>query len=293
MPDAGWVRIYFSTFDAVAAAAGLAPLRFERLPEERTEVRVWIGGGIGYPQSLYRLSIDRGEVTGELIWHWPIRELFSEGGSRTSDDLMRHANAGSCTDFRRDEATGVCRAILEPEPAWAEVLRDAEQAGLRHLPDESTLPPDGSIALDGWSLTVELLEGRFYRTYHYGNPQHRAWPEARLAERIADIFRSLDERIPPAEVEGVYRGTMRLFGHRLIPCDGTEPWRLSSHLGTLAQKSLLVLPESESSTYVVTVRGDRMPEWLARERDYGTHRVLQPTELLSLHAASDEACSGP
>lgn len=292
IPDAGWVDIYFDGFDRVAESAGLTPLRRKRLANHRSEVRVWIGGGIGYPQSLYRLMIDNGDVSGEWIWHWPISDYTFTDEGHTFHDLMRYNNQGSCEDFRRIDEAGTCRVMLEPEPSWADLLRDAEQAGLWALPDSSKLPPSRTMTLDGWSLTVELLDGLFYRTYHYSNPQHREWPEARRAERIADIFRALDRRVPPSSVEGTYLGTLEPFGHRLRPCDGSEPWFIRSHLSDLIYHGPLVLPPNESTSYVVRMRARVMPPWLARDKEYPSERVLQSIELLSIRAASDVVCSG-
>lgn len=292
IPDAGWVDIYFDGFDLVADSAGLEPLRLMRLPDDKREVRIWIGGGHGYPQSMYRLTVEEGEVDGAWIWHWPIRGYLEADDGHGFHDLMRYIHRGSCEDFRRIDKAGTCRVILDPEPSWAELLHEAEQAGLWTLPDSSALPPSRSMTLDGWSLTVELLDGHFYRTYHYGNPQHKEWPEARRAERIAQTFRSLKKRVPSPDAENVYVGTMESFGRRLKPCDGSDHWFTRSHLSAIVHQSLLVLPRSESSTYIVKLRAIPVAEWLVEERDYGSRKVLERIELLSVHAVSDTVCSG-
>jgi hypothetical protein len=69
------------------------------------------------------------------------------------------------------------------------VLRRAEAAGLWALPDESALGGEPSVAVDGWSLTVEVRDGARYRTYRYYMPRADAErPEERRAAAIGAVF---------------------------------------------------------------------------------------------------------
>src|ERR1700733_13751778 len=57
-------------FDNVVAAARLRPLSQTRLPVGSREIRVWIGGGIGWPQDLYRITVRGPKVSGQWIRYW-------------------------------------------------------------------------------------------------------------------------------------------------------------------------------------------------------------------------------
>lgn len=290
IPEAGWVGIYFDTFDRVAASANLEPLRFERLPVGHREIRAWIGGGIGYPQSLYRVIDDGGDVSGELVWHWPARDRPLTETGKTFHDLMRYGLAGRCSEFTLRDSTGTCRVIFDEASDWDGVLRRAEQSGLVTLPDSSELPPSQSMSLDGWTLTIELLDGSNYRTYHYNNPQHREWPEAEQAVQIARIFESVDRLVAPSRVEHRIRGTVRRFEHVLHPCDGSDPWHFRHPFDRLVRPPY-AFPETISERYLVNVRAEAMAPWLARERGLSSGRILQGVTFLSIEPAPLVGCS--
>jgi hypothetical protein len=148
--------------DAAARAAGLVPLRSTRLPAGTREVRYWYDFGLGYPHTLYRL-VERGSrITGEIVFYWPVAEPDTRMGERTGEtyaDLVRESNRGRCGDFTIEGDTEACRGRFTREPDWRAVLGRAAAAGLWTLPDQSTLPDDRRITLDGWGMTVELRAG--------------------------------------------------------------------------------------------------------------------------------------
>jgi len=201
VPGAVWPEIYFPDFDRAVRAAGLEPLRVSPLPAGQREVRVWIGGGLGAPESLYRFVPGGSAVFGEAILYWeaePPRPEERRG--LTFHDWLVRSLSGRCADIQVLDQMAVCRARFIRPPEWDQVLAGAEAAGLWTLPDASTLPDDGVVTLDGWALTVELRDGAAYRAYQYANPQAHAWPAARQAERIAEHVRGLDSLFRPAGV---------------------------------------------------------------------------------------------
>lgn len=58
LPDASWTGIVAVLYDSAAVAAGLPSLRAIELPPSVREVRLWVGGGLGYPQRRYRFTVD-------------------------------------------------------------------------------------------------------------------------------------------------------------------------------------------------------------------------------------------
>jgi hypothetical protein len=298
IPDTSWPEVYFERFDGVAGAAGLEPLR-SAVPRPGTrEARIWIGGGPGYPQGLYRFVDRGGSVTGELVLHWPVGPPDTARGERpgeTFHDLMLYNQRGRCDGFARAGETGICRALFARAPDWGRVLRRAEAEGLWTLPDESALPDDGTLTLDGWSVTVELRDGRTYRAYQYDNPRADSpRPEARRALRIAEAMSAVDSLQRPSDVTRVYRGvTPGVYRSEFRACGGTESWRFEEELKSLAQRQGVAMPEmraDSTSRYYVEVLAQPTPEWLARQWDAKYPRVLQVFELRAVRLWTGAEC---
>ena len=296
-PEMSWRRVYIETFDSVAVSAGLQPLHAVSLPVGRREIRLWIGGGIGYPQDLYRFVEDRGRVTGELIRHWPDDAL---GGSdslprRSFHDLMIYSERGRCADFRLAAGMGTCRGSFIRQPDWKNVLRRAEASDLWTLPDDSSLPSDGVMVFDGWSLVVELRDGPRYRSYHYSNPDaHKAWPQAAKAVAIARATAPIDELLRPADAMRSYRGiTTGRYHSEFVDCATGERWDFNDELKSLAEHSKVTFAPGSDSTarYVVEVVGELSPEWLARQWDSKFARVLQVMRLVSVRPEHAAGCT--
>lgn len=291
VPDAHWARLYFPLFDAVSASGGLAPLRTAEPSEGAREVRVWIGGGIGYPQSLFRVVEKGADVAGELVLYWRTHGE-SEPPGETFHDLMVFYQTGSCDGFAAAEGVGTCRALFDRRPDWGSVLREAERAGLWSLPDSSELPDDGLVTIDGWAITVEMRDGAAYRAYHYDNPDaHPSWPEAHQAAEIASVFRDVRAQVRQAEVERIYRGvTTGEYGSAFSLCDSDIVWGTRFSLAGLAEKAGLAIPDSGPFGYVVAVKGKPTPEWLARRWNSSFSRELQGIAIESIAPAQALAC---
>ena len=295
IPTATWPAIYFRTFDRVTQAAELPPLRLASAAGGR-EVRIWIGGGIGYPQTLYRFIDVAGELTGEQVLYWPARPPDATLGERPGEsyhDLIVDYQRGRCHRFRVEAQMGICRTRFTRTPDWKGVLRRAEAADLWSLPDESTLPRR-RLVLDGWGITVELRDGPLYRAYHYGNPDRQEWPEARQAVAIAHALRSVDSLAHRADVERWYRGvTTGRYKSAFRPCDQEATWRFDGELQQLrgGQAFAAVVDTTEQGReYIVEVLGILTPAWVARRWNSPFPRVLQPLEVRAVAPWSGSAC---
>lgn len=294
-----WRRVYYPGFDSVAVSAGLSRLRSSALPEGHREVRIWVGGGFTAPEDLYRFVDDGGHVSGELVRYWSVRPADGLGSlerrsGETSDDLVLYSLRGSCSRYSTSARMNTCRADFTRSPDWAAVLKRAEALGLWTLPDESSLPSDGIVVLDGWSLTVELRDGSRYRAYQYSNPDVRKQsPEAASAVAIRAALGAIDSLRKTPDVVKTYRGiTTGAFHSEFVDCATGARWQFDNELGSLAEQSKVSFqPASDSTTrYVVEVVGELTPEWLARRWNSKYIRVLQVFQLVSVRPAADGRC---
>jgi hypothetical protein len=297
LPQGSWVEIYFRTFDSVTVASGLQPLRSTALPPGQREVRIWIGGGIGYPQRLYRVYDTAGGVSGELVLHWPDPPPDLSSGERTGQtfhDIVVYSQRGRCTGFRTAAGTGVCRALFTRPPDWGDLLGRMEADGLWTLPDPSTFPDDGVLALDGWGITVELREGGSYRAYQYSNPHHHPrWPQAKQAEAIARTLAGVDSLLRTPDVVQVYRGvTSGAFRGGFRACGGEQEWEFRGDLHRLAEQDSMALPALPrgATEYFVEVRGSLELEWLTRRNGSRYPRALNVRDLLSVRPWTGAEC---
>lgn len=295
VPGASWPGVFFQRFDRVAAAARLASLRAAPLPAGEREVRIWIGGGPGYPQHLYRITDRGGRVRGEVVAYWPVEPDFSRGErpGETFHDLMLHRHRGQCEGATVASGTGVCRVRFTRAPDWAATLRRAEQAGLWRLPDESQLPGGARIGLDGWSLTVELRDGREYRTYRYWSPRDSAPnAEERSALEIARALRQVDSLMRVPDEIRVFRGvTTGAYRTSFRQCGGEQEWDFYADLRHLAGSDSVSLPaRGDSVPYYVEVRGSLYLEWVTRRWDTKYPRVMHPFALLRARPWTGAEC---
>lgn len=286
----------------VLAAADLRPLRTMRLPEGEREVRIWVDVAIAAPNELYRFRIVGDSVRGEMVRHWPAPPPDRDSGERpgeTSHDLMLYGLRGSCTRFRRQASYGACRSVFARQPDWATVLDSLDSAGLWVLPDESTLPGESRLVLDGWGMIVELRAGESYRSYRYSNPDAQPWPEAAQAVRIVRALGAIDSLMRDPDVVQVYRGvTPGSHGSEFRTCGGREAWEFEASVWDAARMADTVLgvQRSDSSARVyVEVRGELSPEWLAREWGSPYPRVLHVWDILAVDAWTGVECgaAGP
>lgn len=287
-----WQSVYYPVFDSVARSAGLSRLRTTALPRGRREIRIWIGGGLGYPQDLFRFVESRGRVSGELVRYWRAGPSEHPPGE-TFHDLMLYSQRGRCSGFAVGARMGTCRGEFVSPPDWKAVLRRAEAEGLWTLPDESSLPRDGIMVMDGWGIIVELRDGPRYRAYYYGNPDAHEWPEAAKAVRIARVLDTIRTLLRPADVVRPYRGvTSGVYRSEFIDCATGARWQFYDDLRSLAERSKVpFVPTADSGArYLVDVVGQLTPEWLARRWESPYPRVLQPSRLTAVQQSPNGEC---
>ena len=289
-----WQSVYYPVFDSVTRSAGLSRMRTTALPRGQREIRIWIGGGLGYPQDLFRFVDSHGRVSGELVRYWHARGLGpDERPGETFHDLMLYSQSGRCSGFAVRAAIGTCRGEFVSSPDWQAVLRRAEAEGLWTLPDESSLPHDSMMVFDGWGITVELRDASRYRTYHYDNPDAHKWPEAAKAVQIARALDTVRALLRPADVVRTYRGvTPGIYRSEFVDCATGERWQFSDDLRSLAERSKgAFAPAADSGArYLVEVVGELTPEWLARRWASPYPRVLQLSRLVSVQPSPPSPC---
>ena len=166
----------------VATTAGIGLLSDLVIPDNATEIRVWIGFGTVIPEEVLRLGINAdGVVSGDVLIHFPsdLTSMGSQDASEFLKSIMRN-----CRDSRKGEQSEVCTATYRHEPDWEALYEDLLGLGIATLPDESELPKPEFMVMDGISMVVEVRNGPKYRAYQYSNPAFRDEPEARAATKI-------------------------------------------------------------------------------------------------------------
>lgn len=180
------------TSEAVTTA-GMGTLKESHIPDQTSEIRVWIGFGVVQPQKMLRLRVNAdGGVSGEILVHFPSDLTYMEDhAAEFRRDVMRN-----CTNLRTGKESDVCTATLKNTPSWDALYKNLFRLGITTLPDQSELPQPEIDVLDGIAMVVEVREGSSYRAYEYSNPAFRSEPEAEAAtmiiHAIADVFRQSD-----------------------------------------------------------------------------------------------------
>lgn len=190
------------TLDLVARVGGI-PLLRARPPEGgRQEIRLWLGGGIGIPMDLIRLTIDGDRVQGEVIRYvvetLPDRDVNPSWRAFMDSvpDWLRHGFGcgavatdtlhypGAQAGYQR-QLVAVCTSRYPREPDWRALLTELETHQVWTLPDESELPTLANVvSVDGGGVTVEAWNGVRYHTYEHGAPELIPSPEAREGSAI-------------------------------------------------------------------------------------------------------------
>jgi hypothetical protein len=161
-PDYRWMPGHFTSIKERLRVSGLPDLESYTLPEGDLEVRVW--GGFG-------LTGLEGFILKRATGHWSATHLYPIPSQIPNSKYPRR--------------------LRDPKSGWEACWKRLVDAGLLTLPDESVLEGKKPVT-DGFSYVVEVKEGGSYRTYHYGNPAHQDWDEAKkmlgLGEIISDEF---------------------------------------------------------------------------------------------------------
>lgn len=282
--------------DLVAPVLRLPPLADGSRASGR-EVRVWIGGALGYPRQLYRVVEDEAAVRGALYFYWRLDRDRSLADSMRSEALIRRRMRGTCGEILTGSEYEGCAAAFVGAPDWAAALREAEAAGLWTLPDEGTLP-ERRMVIDGWSLEVETHAGGVLRRVRYANPSTGAGPESAAALRIARAFAGTSALVAPSEVVHRYRGLLRVGPslREFVPCGTGLRWKIDGNLADVAA-GWSSAPRADSlvtgiQQRYVEVTGELTPEWLARQWEAGYPRVLQVERVEKVTPWTAETCAG-
>lgn len=152
IPEATWVDIFFEAIDERTREAGIEPVRFQRLPADALEARIWKGFGV----------------------------------TRLEGFILRQGTDDSWSALHIPPAR---QAQARPVNVNGERLfHRLTELDLLTLPDSSKLPDENVRVRDGTSYVVEIHQGETYRTYHYSNPDYQDWPEAEKMVRIGELL---------------------------------------------------------------------------------------------------------
>jgi hypothetical protein len=153
----------FGEIDLRASQSQLPSLRLNALPKGDLELRVWFGGGLALLQG-FLLKRTAGEWSATQIG-WLV--------------IDKPKNKVEVKPF--DKNLGV------PSSGWDLTWQKLVDAGISTLPDADEIDCN-SIAIDGWTYTVEYNLDNTYRTYSYSNPTIASCKEAKQMIEIVKII---------------------------------------------------------------------------------------------------------
>ena len=201
------------TIDRVARVARLPRLRPQPANRAQRELRIWVGGGLGIPMQLLRITDDGKRVRGEEIL-WMLQTLPSMSADpqwRTFMDSVPRwlQNTFHCGRVWTDtthyagaqpgyekKLAAACRVQFAREPDWRAVLAELDRHHVFTLPDASELPVvvtrrfvnEEVVSVDGVGVTVEAWNGTRYRAYTIGNPDQQPFAEYKDAAAILHLI---------------------------------------------------------------------------------------------------------
>ena len=155
------------------------------------EIRVWVGFGIVSPEDLLLLNVDgSGNISGQKVL---IYDRNPEDWKDEPEELEYFLESiySHCKVIGKSNHLESCGLKHNEIFDWAKIYQKLEKLHIWTLPDESELPEPELTVNDGFTLVVELNDGKSYRAYHYGNPAFRKGIEARKASEIMSFVRGL------------------------------------------------------------------------------------------------------
>jgi len=139
---------------------------------------------------------------------------------------MRYDLDGVCGAIHSTATVEACEVRFAAPPPWAKFLAELDRHQVWRLPDQSQLPADSMMVLDGWGFTAEVRNPAGYRRYRYDNPEAHRAPEAQDAGAIGRSLRLINGLVAPNVHRRTYRGLSvsapGVQGFR--PCDSTQVW---------------------------------------------------------------------
>lgn len=284
--------------DSAAIALGLPALRHATLGSGVREIRVWTGIEIGEPHDLLRLVRRGNHVDGILAYHWEVEEAPQRPwpDELPIDSVVRYRLAGQCAPVHRVGRTEACPVRLKRQPDWRRLWDSLETLGVWQLPDESRQPADSVIVFDGWSMTVELRDGPFYRSFAYSNPNAHKGAAFRAATAIGRIDDGLWTLMMPLANDRVMRGRLAIGSRstEFLPCGSTETWGATNVNSPATDSLYRMIAEHDSVSrqvrYVVLRGMDALPA-LVRSRGGPYSHVFEVDSVLAVRKWTGEECA--
>ena len=285
--------------DSAALALGIGLLRQTPLPDEIQEIRIWTGLALGVPHDLLRLTRRGNKIEGLKALYWEV-ERKETGESATApgvpiDAVVRHTIEGRCRPPRRYGDVEACRVVFTNLPDWKAIWDSLAVLGVWTLPDQDALPRGSGMSLDGWAMTVEVRDGRRYRSYAYSNPDGRRHPAELAAAAIGRIDDSVWTLVPRPRNERRYRGRLDVGAgwSEFRACGSGTVWGVQGRLGNRLDSLRMKVAGQDSTArhvYYAELRGMLAYPGLAREWDTPYTEILQVDSVFTVRASSPERC---
>jgi hypothetical protein len=179
---------FVDTLEEVAAVAKWEPLRRAVPIENQTEIRIWLGFGLAYPQDVVRLIVRPTRTSVEMLRWWPNDAEFRRFRSDTGE-TFEQLYAPPCAEKIASKVV-VCRLALSPAAQLdaATMLLNGGLLSLSEAPP-SPLGPWG-MTIDGEHMVVEYLSGR-YQTMYFDVSYPDAPQNTHQAQRVREIVSAL------------------------------------------------------------------------------------------------------
>jgi hypothetical protein len=274
--------------DSAALALGIGILRRASQLEGSEEIRIWTGAALAVPEVLLRLTRRGDKVAGSMAWHWRLEEPDTAVNGKqtvTIDAVMRYSNAGRCRTIRRFGDAEACMIRLTGPPDWRAMWDSLDVLSVWTLPDQSELPRDGKMPLDGWSMTVEVRDGPRYRSYAYSNPDAHQHPAQVAAAAIGQMNLLLAKLIPRPSNEHLYRGRLEVGPgvSEFAACGSDTVWEVYGSLGARLDSAGMLRAGQDTTgrrAFYAELRGMLAFPGLAKEwgRPYG--EILEVDSVL-------------
>lgn len=290
---------HFPSMNEVVASAGLRPLKDTPLPPRNRELRIWFGGGLGWPQDLFRFQIKNESVKGQWIRYWSVAvdpDMPPEDADFPA--IVRYDLAGQCAEIRTLDRTAVCFARFTRRPDWKALLGKIESEGVWTLPGGEALPkehlPNGMQVIhnDGSGVTVEARDGSNYRSYGYEDPETRKEDAAKHAAAVTTALFSMSKLLPPNTNTRIFRGryTPAPKYYRFINCGDTTTWGLwlSTAPPAMPQRGVSDSTSDTLHSAYAEVRG--MKAYRTKMWDAPYPEIIQADSVLVIKPWRPEEC---
>jgi hypothetical protein len=284
--------------DSAAIALGLPPLRQAAPGTGVREIRVWTGIEIGEPHDLLRLVRRGDHVDGIFAYHWEVEgpPQVPPPDQLPMDSVLRYSFAGECGAVHRVGHSEACPIQLKRQPDWRRLWDSLERLGVWQLADQSIQPNDSVVVFDGWSMTVELRDGPFYRSFAYSNPNAHKGAAFRAATAIGQIENGLWVLMMPKTNNHIVRGRLAI-GTRsteFLPCGSTETWGATGVNSPATDSLYRIIPQNDSVSrqvrYAVLRGMDALPQVVRGWGSPYTH-VLEVDTVLSISSWTGKECA--